>query len=242
MMPAKVFRMMTLAGAVAMGFFLAAASVQADDAPHSAGDHPASADHGHDHAAGHDHDDHGAGHDHDDHGAGHDQNDHGGHHEKTIHGEPAKNYFGPKTEFLYVSPQLFLWTLIVFLPLWYVLQRLVWKPMIQALEDRDSRIADTLTQAIKLREEARSLTVGLDPETIRTQQEVRTVLDQARSEAAHEVSEMITAAREETAAAQKSARQAIESAAGEAMAKIESSASHVGETIASALTRTGGPR
>lgn len=178
------------------------------------------------------------------HDADHHEGDHGhgGHGEHTIHGEAPKNYFGEKTEFLWWSPQLFIWTLLLFLPLWFLLHRLVWGPMIRAFEERDEKVRQNLAMARKLREDAQSITAGQDADTVRAQQEARNVLDQARAEAAQVVTEKINQARSEAAAEVDKARAEIASAQGSAMTQIEQSAGSIGQRIADNLLGSGGSR
>lgn len=176
-------------------------------------------------------------HDHDDHGG--ESHGHGVH---TIHGEPAsKNYFNePRTAFLYWSPQIFIWTLLLFLPLWFILQRLVWKPMILALEERDRAIAESLATAARLREEAKHLGENLDVETMRAHQEAKALLDKARESASTEVSELLSRARESAAETQRTAQAEVADAVARAIPEIEQSAKRVGAKVVATLV--GGSR
>jgi F0F1-type ATP synthase membrane subunit b/b' len=198
-------------------------------------DDPHADTHSHDHATG---EAHSAEHDH-----SHDHHDDHGHgHGNTIHGEAPKNYFGPKTEFLYWSPQLFLWTLLLFLPLWFLLQRLVWVPMIKGWEERERKMAESLSMAAKLRDEAKSLSAEQDADVIRAQQEARSLLDQAREETNQRVSEMVSQAKDAAAAQQKQARAEIDAAVQQGLAELDHQAQRVGEDIARNLSGAGGGR
>lgn len=182
---------------------------------------------------------------HDEHAAGDNHHDHaeGGHgHGNTIHGAAPRNYFGKGSEFLYWSPQLFIWTLLLFLPLWFLLQRLVWTPMIAAIKDRDQRISDSLAMAQKLRDDAAKLTSGTDAETIRAQQEARQILEDARAVATREVNDLLAAAREHASATAKAATEEIEQATRSGLAEIERSAESIGASIAHSLVQSGGKR
>ncbi|MBY0586108.1 ATP synthase F0 subunit B [bacterium] len=190
--------------------------------------HPATADH-----AEPGHSDHSA-----KDAAGHENGGHG--HGNTIHGESPKNYFGPKTEFLYWSPQLFLWTLFLFLPLWFLLQRLVWVPMILGWEERERKMADSLAMAAKLRDEAKSLSAEQDADVIRAQQEARSVLDQAREETSLRVAEMIAQAKDQASDQQKKTRTEIESAIQQGLREIDQQAGRLGQEMARTLAAGGG--
>jgi F-type H+-transporting ATPase subunit b len=193
-------------------------------------DDPHADTHLHDHAADHAHvTEHE--HAHDDHGHG-----------NTIHGEAPKNYFGPKTEFLYWSPQLFLWTLLLFLPLWFLLQRLVWMPMIKGWEERERKMAESLAMAAQLRDEAKSLSAEQDADVVRAQQEARSILDQAREETNQRVSEMVSQAKDASAEMQKQARVEIDAAVKQGLEDLNHQAEQVGADIARVLSGMGGGR
>lgn len=175
-----------------------------------------------------------------DHAHGHDDHAAGGHGAHTIHGEAPKNYFGEKTEFLYWSPQLFLWTLLLFLPLWFLLSRLVWGPMMRAIEDRDRRIVDSLETARRLRAEAKAISSEQDADTMRAQQEARSIIEQARTDAAKEIADMVAEAR--TAASQKLdyARRQLEESTRQGESQIARAAEKLGQSIVATLRDTGG--
>ncbi len=197
-------------------------------------DDPHADAHSHDHAASEAHSaENEHSHAHDDHGHGHGN---------TIHGEAPKNYFGPKTEFLYWSPQLFIWTLLLFLPLWFLLQRLVWVPMIKGWEEREQKMAESLAMAAKLRDEAKSLSAEQDADVIRAQQEARSILDHAREETNQRVAEMVNQAKDAAAEQQKQARAEIDAAVQQGLAELSHQAERVGEDIARNLSGAGGSR
>jgi F-type H+-transporting ATPase subunit b len=157
------------------------------------------------------------------------------HHADTLHGLPKKNYFGRNTEFLWWSPQLFVWTLLLFLALWYILTRMVWKPMLQAFVDRDERIRETFEMAERLREEAKTIASTMDEEVVHAQQSARALLDQARAEAAAEVAQLTAKARQEQAAELQAARDQIDDAVRRSMVEIEAAAARLGREAAERL-------
>lgn len=165
------------------------------------------------------------------------------HRPRSLHGEhykgnpkeDPKQPFGYNTDFLYWSPQLFVWTLALFLLLWFILGRWVWKPMLESFEDRDRRIQESLALAEKLRDEAKSIADTMDIEVVRAQQAVRTTLDQARAEANQEVVELMAKARQEQTDDLSKARADIDSAVALGKADIEGSSRRLGVNIAQTL-------
>lgn len=159
----------------------------------------------------------------------------GEHSSRTLHGRPYEQPFGDKTEFLWWSPQLFFWTLLLFLSLWYILGLRVWKPMLQALEERDRRIQESLAMAEKLRDEAQSITQTMDEDIVQAQQAARAALDQARAEASQEVATMMAKARQEQAETLHQARQSVDRAVERGKTDIEKTARSLGAGIAENL-------
>lgn len=157
------------------------------------------------------------------------------HRADTLHGQPKKNYFGHNTEFLWWSPQLFVWTLLLFLSLWYILNRLVWRPMLQAFVERDQRIRETFELAEKLREEAKTIATTMDEEVVQAQQAARALLDQARADAAAEVAQLTARARQEQAAELQAAREEMNEAVRRSLVEIEAAAERLGREAAERL-------
>ena len=55
------------------------------------------------------------------------------------------------------SVGLFMWQTILFVGLLLLLRRFAWKPILKAVNEREEKIADSLVQAAKAREEMASL-------------------------------------------------------------------------------------
>ncbi len=73
--------------------------------------------------------------------------------------EVGLNLVTIQTELMFVDINIgpIIWTIINFLILLFVLAKLGWKPITQALEKRESTINDAIEQAKKAREEAKQL-------------------------------------------------------------------------------------
>ena len=66
---------------------------------------------------------------------------------------------------------LFFWTLIAFLTVFFLLKKFAWKPILEALNEREKNIADSIASAEKVRFEMASM-----------KSEHETLLNQAREE------------------------------------------------------------
>lgn len=79
---------------------------------------------------------------------------------------------------LNIEPGLIIWTVITFVLLLVVLRMVAWKPILDALDERERRITDAVNQAEKAREEAEAASEANRQE-----------LDQARADARQAVAE-----------------------------------------------------
>lgn len=58
---------------------------------------------------------------------------------------------------LSIHPGLVLWTWVIFILLFLALRKLAWKPILEAIENRENQIAESLKKAHESREEAETL-------------------------------------------------------------------------------------
>ena len=70
------------------------------------------------------------------------------------------------------TPGLYIWTIITFLLLFFVLRKFAWKPLLNALNEREDFISNSLKDAEKAREELENIN-----------QESQDIITNARSEA-----------------------------------------------------------
>jgi len=78
---------------------------------------------------------------------------------------------------------LTIWTTVVFLILVAVLGKFAWKPMIQALEDRENGIRKSIDDAAAAQKAAESLKAQLEAELASAHQKAQSLLQDARQEA-----------------------------------------------------------
>jgi F-type H+-transporting ATPase subunit b len=201
-----------LVGIALLGF--PAATCQAEVA--AAETHAAGDSHGDDHA--------------------HDAEHGGGHHAHTIHGQPPRGLLGPGTEFLYIDPILFFWTIGVFLGTAVLLRMFAWKPILHSLEEREHKIASSLAKAEQIRAEAKQLLAEQDAELVKAHEQAKRLLDEAREKASLESEAMIVKAREDADRSQSEAEAKIAQARSEALSQIKTLAGTLSTEIASKVT------
>ncbi|HVJ79998.1 MAG TPA: ATP synthase F0 subunit B [Planctomycetia bacterium] len=154
----------------------------------------------------------------------------GGHHVHTVHGLPAS------TNILDVDLRLFVWTLLLFLGTYWILDQIAWQPLMKAFVDRDGRIADAVREAEAAKAEAQALSDRQDRELAAAHDEVRRVLDFARSEAQKEADGMLAAAKAKAAAQRDAATKEIEAAKKAALAEIDEHALGLSAKLVSRVT------
>lgn len=80
-----------------------------------------------------------------------------------------------------VLPQfgLFFWSLVIFLIFFFLLRKYAWKPILQALDERERKIQDALTAAEKARQEITQLKAQQEDLQKQAQKEREAILAQA---------------------------------------------------------------
>jgi F-type H+-transporting ATPase subunit b len=97
--------------------------------------------------------------------------------------EHAEHASGPDP--LAVDIDLAIWTGVVFLLLFLVLRTFAWPQIVEALEERERKIADNMAAAEARHEEAKRLLAEHEARLAATAGEVRALLDEARRDAEH---------------------------------------------------------
>jgi F-type H+-transporting ATPase subunit b len=80
-----------------------------------------------------------------------------------------------------LSPGLIVWTLIIFTMLVVVLGKYAWKPLLQALHDREDSIRNGLEQAEKARVEAQELIRQNKQNMVKAEEEYRKMMLEAKA-------------------------------------------------------------
>ncbi len=79
-----------------------------------------------------------------------------------------------------VNPGLIFWTVITFLILLVVLTKVAWKPILAALNQRESAIREALEKAEKAKEEARKVLDENQSNLAQAETEAKKIVDQSR--------------------------------------------------------------
>ncbi len=78
------------------------------------------------------------------------------------------------------EPGLMVWTIITFLVLLVVLWMFAWKPLLAALERRESLIRDSVESAQKLKDEAQKLMEQYQSQLQKAREDARAIVDEGR--------------------------------------------------------------
>lgn len=83
------------------------------------------------------------------------------------------------------DPDLAIWTLIVFLILFWILKRYAWPQIAAAVDERERRIAADIAAAKEMNEQAKRLLAEHEAQLAAAAGEVRALLEEARRDAEH---------------------------------------------------------
>jgi F-type H+-transporting ATPase subunit b len=86
---------------------------------------------------------------------------------------------------LSVDPDLAIWTLVVFVVLLFVLKKFAWGPILQALEGRETSIANHIADAERMNQEAKALLAQYEEKLAAAASQVREMMEEARRDAEH---------------------------------------------------------
>jgi F-type H+-transporting ATPase subunit b len=80
-----------------------------------------------------------------------------------------------------VNPGLIVWTVITFLILIILLKKIAWKPILDALDQREGSIRDSLEKAEKAKEEAQKVLQLNQANLDKAEEESKKIIEQSRS-------------------------------------------------------------
>ena len=130
-----------------------------------------------------------------------------------------------------------LWTLVVFILLFFVLRKLAWKPMLEGLQKREETIRSAVEDAQQARDEAQRLRDQLQREVDKAHEKVRDILDEGRRDAQRMTDEMIAKARTEIQAERDRLRREIEMARDQALHELWKQAADLATMISAKAIR-----
>lgn len=118
------------------------------------------------------------------------------------------------------QPRLAIWTVVVFLGLLFVLGKYAWKPLLNALHQREEHLEHVLVETERARNESEKLLAEYRRQIAEAEERARALLDEARAQGRASAEEMIQKARAEAETEQKRAKHEIETARDQALAEI----------------------
>ena len=105
---------------------------------------------------------------------------------------------------------LFFWTLIAFLTVFFLLKKFAWKPILEALSEREKNIADSIASAEKVRMEMASMKSEHELLLNQAREERTMLLKEAKETKEKIIGEAKEAAKEEANKIMQESRQQIE--------------------------------
>jgi F-type H+-transporting ATPase subunit b len=121
---------------------------------------------------------------------------------------------------LEVKPALAVWTLVVFVLLLFVLGRFAWKPLLEALHNREQHLEHVLLETERARNESEANLAEHRKLMNKAADEVRGILDKARQEAQATADQLVKQAQAEGELAKQRAQRDIAQARDQALAEI----------------------
>lgn len=96
-----------------------------------------------------------------------------------------------------VNPGLMIWTVITFIILVLILKKVAWKPILTALDKRESDIKESLAQAEKAKDEAKKILEENQANLAKAEEESKKIIEQSRAYAESLKEQMIKDSKEQ---------------------------------------------
>lgn len=123
-------------------------------------------------------------------------------------------------ELLSLKWDLGLWSVVVFLVLFYVLAKYAWPQVLEGLQTREANIQGAMDEAERTRAEAQKLQAQLQQQMAQANDQVRGILEEARKDAVRTTEEMIAKARAEIASDRDRLRRELETGKDQALQEL----------------------
>lgn len=160
--------------------------------------------------------------------AGHGDTSHGEAHEAGHGEEHHEVNLSPLT----IEPDLAIYTFVVFFILFIVLAKFAWGPIAEGLDKRERGIADNIAAAQRSNDEAKSLLAQYEKRLSAAEDEVRTILEEARRDAEHTQQQILAKAQTEAEATRDRAVRDIQAASAVAMKELAEHGSQLAVQLA----------
>ena len=128
---------------------------------------------------------------------------------------------GGKNPLTAVTPGLYIWTIITFLLLFYVLAKFAWKPLLSMLEERESLIKRSLSDAETAREELQKINLESEAIITKARTEAQSILSDGKAAAEKIKDDTVAKAKEEASKIREEAKQQIKAEKDRAISDIK---------------------
>jgi F-type H+-transporting ATPase subunit b len=133
------------------------------------------------------------------------------------------------------DPGLYIWTIVTFLVLLALLAKFAWKPLLEALDNRQQSIRKALDDARKAKQELEGIHADSARRRARARAEAAEIVSRSRSDADRFREEMKEKARAEAATLMRNAERSIELETSRALQQIRLEAVDLSVGIASKI-------
>ena len=128
---------------------------------------------------------------------------------------------GGKNPLTAVTPGLYIWTIITFLLLFYVLAKFAWKPLLSMLEERESLIKRSLSDAETAREELQKINLESEAIITKARTDAQSILSDGKAAAEKIKEDTVAKAKEEASKIREDAKQQIKAEKDRAISDIK---------------------
>jgi F-type H+-transporting ATPase subunit b len=128
-------------------------------------------------------------------------------------GEAQPNILEPQ-------PSVAIWTVVVFLGLLFVLGKYAWKPLLNALHQREEHLEHVLLETERARNESERLLAEYRRQLLEAEARAHALLEDARAQAQRSAEEILQKARAEAELEKQRAKHEIETARDQALSEI----------------------
>lgn len=135
------------------------------------------------------------------------------------------------------TPGLAIWSLVIFLLFWFIMKKLAFKPIMEALKKREDDIQDALDEAKRAKEEMSNLKSENEKLLQQAREERAAMLTEAKETKKNIIAEAKDKAKSDANRIVAEARQEIENQKKSALAEVKSSAGLMALEIAEKVIR-----
>ena len=132
---------------------------------------------------------------------------------------------------------LFFWTLIAFLIVLFILKKYAWKPILKSLNDRETKIADSIATAEKVKEEMKQMQAQNESLLIQAREERTLMLKEAKETKDKIINEAKEQAKVEANRIMEDTRLQIERQKNAAMTEVKNEIGNLAVEVAEKILR-----